>query len=95
MRGLLNLSDGFHECISARDSDICPGIGGRELAELFEVCLDEFAFDVAHVQFEERLAGGRLGQGDVNATLESPTDHRVQNPRDVRSAQNLTHSLHL
>ena len=87
MSSLLNFSDGLHQCIPARDTNIGSRIGRSELSKFFEVTRDQFTFYIPHVKFEECFPCRRLGKRDIDSPFETTPDSRIKNPRNICCAQ--------
>lgn len=71
VRGRLNLPDGLHESVSDNNTDVCPRVALRVLAQGYKVCLGQVVGGGAQVQFEHVGASVYLGQRDVD-TLFKP-----------------------
>lgn len=67
VRGRLNLPDGLHESVSDNNTDVCPRVALRLLAQGDKVCLRQVVGGGAQVQFEHVGASVHLGQRDVDA----------------------------
>lgn len=75
VRGRLDLPDRLHEGVPHDDADVGAGVAVRLVSELAQVGVAQAVRGVAQVEAEHLGPRRLLRQGDVDALLESETQH--------------------